>query len=106
MEPHGPLKLTLPLVLVLMLEIVKVAGCSPETCWVKGETVKREPVLPLAVMVPVPVNPHKVMFTGPLLPLGNVSGFGLAPMLHACGVGVGVGDGMGVGVGVAVTVRC
>ena len=100
-EPQGDEKLTLPLLVITLT--VKAAGEVSVTCWVNGETVICAPVLPLAVIVPVPLKDHKVTVTLPEPFLGIKSGLGLAPIEQDPGVGVGVGVGTGVGVGVVVT---
>ena len=100
-EPQGDEKLMLPLLVITSTE--KVAGVLSVTCCVGGETVMCAPVLPLAVIVPVPLKDHNVTVTVPEPFLGIKSGLGLAPIEHVPGVGVGVGVGTGVGVGVVVT---
>ena len=100
-EPQGDEKLMLPLLVITSTE--KVAGVLSVTCCVSGETVMCAPVLPLAVIVPVPLKDHKVTVTVPEPFFGIKSGLGLAPIEHGPGVGVGVGVGTGVGVGVVVT---
>ena len=105
-EPQGDEKLTLALVLVVCVVMVNVAGCSPVTCCVKGETVIRAEVLPLAVMVPLPVLLQRVTVAVDELPFWMEIGLGLPPMEHGAGIapGVGVGAGVGVGVGVGIGV--